>query len=1683
MHQTSLSLLGAAVLACAALLPAPAAQSASLFGSGSSCDPTKASCVPPPGGSPFPTFPPGGGGGGGGGTCTAPPGGSPSCGGSGPASVGGGSSGGTMVGGGNPINLITGNKYQEETDLAALPGVLGLELKRYYNSLSPNAGIVGAQWRLSYETVLVDLGSQIQILQADGRRITLTKGHGGTLCTSPQLSDGQVRIEQQGGQPVYHWRWADGRVLTFMAVNASAQGRGFPLHSITAATGERVQLSYNPMGDLISVVDPQGRKLSFIYGRAGAGQRALLQAIESPLGRIGYRQDDHGRLTEVVQSAALTRRYHYEAEHNGGNEFALTGISAVTREGAQRLSTYAYDSAGLAVLSTKGRPLAMKDGKPVDGTGIEQIRVQYVAKPSPQEGTPDKTGEVQVKPERLGRVVLTNSLGQTTEITTAIVGGGYRLVSMRGPGCSTCGPSNRSHGYDREGRLIRTTELDANGRPQAAELRRYDSRGRLVRTERQAFVDGKPQAAQLLQRWEYTDVTFKDGSVAVGLKATLVAQPSVIAGKERTTAFEYNEFGQAVKVTQAGWSPVNEQGEPVAQGVQIKRTTTYSYKTINGRSLLAQVDGPLANGPKGDPSDSDVTRFEWDAQGRMQAASAPGGMAWAFVHTPQGWLKQMTVNDGHRLVRTDWQWQANGAVAAQPLNIQRSAWQLDAAGKAVDASRRQVTVLRAEYDERGRRTVLHGDGGGDDGAKMLRYDEGGRPQTMRLPDGSELHWAFDSESRPLAATQTAADGQVQGARAWLRDAQGQVLATLYPGGRLQLQALLPADGLARPLDEVLAARRGDGGSARIRLRDDFDREVLSRDPEDGQIATTFSTELRDGVAFERQRQIRTGTDGRSRVEESLYFDTAQRLRLRGSSGDGAASPCEEAFVYEGRLLKAIQGCGMREDFARDSLGLITAHGRTLGDTRIEERFAYDAQGRLVLRVLPDAQVLRYGGPRQAKPTVARLRPWLQGIYGSKPSLALSVADFLPHRWGHEDLVESMQGSAAAGLTALTHGNGVRTTWAGAPTDPATAVRTTGGEVARMKVHWPLAARPALLRPAEAAEASLDAFGRRSTFTPTAGPFAGLTLGLQWNERHELVALRLANGQPAAEYRYDAAGNRTSKTVHLPGQAAQTTRFVYDTHHRLIAVIDASGQPRQQYLYADHRAHTLLRGAEALAVSTDWRGLPLQLSDADGKAVWRAEESTWGEARGGDAPALRLAGQVFDEESGLHYNVHRYLDTRTGRYLSPDPTGTPDGPDRYAYLRGRPESGIDPLGLFEIPVSYFFNQGGAFDKLPPVGDDGHGDIVRAAFAIYQAKEGNRFSKFFIDQVILNNYQSDALDTVHPFYKSGPGGGPGVAGGGQFNPLNHFDNPHDGPMCKDAACTTLGDGYSLDWIKNSHNQIEANRGKYVNVDPGDGRGDISPLLGAFGQNSHALADFYAHSNWVDGVDRGGKVVNKYKEDGKEKLECGYVPVGKDMRTIWDEDMSDGALRTLYTGTVQLGESTWPLPDYDTTNKVCGDASSLGKGDIVCTKDKTTHGYWGKDHDGTMPDEKGFTAKEKDAFSKAGSYFWEVSTYNGSPPSTDVGKAVFGNNWLSVDGKDQSELKKGDKVLVARTITNRHRLAFSLAVAHTVKEIEKLYADSAGKMVGSVELRDVFLMNQSEIGSAGVEYKNRTSKTGGT
>jgi RHS repeat-associated protein len=59
--------------------------------------------------------------------------------------------------------------------------------------------------------------------------------------------------------------------------------------------------------------------------------------------------------------------------------------------------------------------------------------------------------------------------------------------------------------------------------------------------------------------------------------------------------------------------------------------------------------------------------------------------------------------------------------------------------------------------------------------------------------------------------------------------------------------------------------------------------------------------------------------------------------------------------------------------------------------------------------------------------------------------------------------------------------------------------------------------------------------------------------------------------------------------------------------------------------------------------------------------------------------IRMQGQHLDEESGLHYNRHRYYDPTLGRYITQDPIGLLGGWNLYAYTTN-PSQQTDPLGL-------------------------------------------------------------------------------------------------------------------------------------------------------------------------------------------------------------------------------------------------------------------------------------------------------------------------------------------------------------------------------------------------------------------
>ena len=65
-------------------------------------------------------------------------------------------------------------------------------------------------------------------------------------------------------------------------------------------------------------------------------------------------------------------------------------------------------------------------------------------------------------------------------------------------------------------------------------------------------------------------------------------------------------------------------------------------------------------------------------------------------------------------------------------------------------------------------------------------------------------------------------------------------------------------------------------------------------------------------------------------------------------------------------------------------------------------------------------------------------------------------------------------------------------------------------------------------------------------------------------------------------------------------------------------------------------------------------------------------------------AYRYTGQERDQTSGLAYHGARYYAPWLSRWISPDPAGTVDGLNLYAYAGNNPTVHLDPTGLVRIP---------------------------------------------------------------------------------------------------------------------------------------------------------------------------------------------------------------------------------------------------------------------------------------------------------------------------------------------------------------------------------------------------------------
>jgi RHS repeat-associated protein len=188
--------------------------------------------------------------------------------------------------------------------------------------------------------------------------------------------------------------------------------------------------------------------------------------------------------------------------------------------------------------------------------------------------------------------------------------------------------------------------------------------------------------------------------------------------------------------------------------------------------------------------------------------------------------------------------------------------------------------------------------------------------------------------------------------------------------------------------------------------------------------------------------------------------------------------------------------------------------------------------------------------------------------------------------------------------------------------------------------------------------------------------------LIYNQNNRLVQVE-ENSTILVEYIYNGLGQRVKKTAN-----GLTIIFLYDFDGNLIAESQDDGTIISEYLYmgTSRIARVNVGSGEICYFHNDHLGAPELMTDASGNAVWEAEFKPFGEAAVKSTSIVknnfRLPGQIFDEESGLHYNYFRDYYSGIGRYIEPDPIGLEGGINLFAYANLNPINEIDLFGLID-----------------------------------------------------------------------------------------------------------------------------------------------------------------------------------------------------------------------------------------------------------------------------------------------------------------------------------------------------------------------------------------------------------------
>ncbi|MBB5136196.1 RHS repeat-associated protein [Thermocatellispora tengchongensis] len=1122
-------------------------------------------------------------------------------------------------------------------------------------------------------------------------------------------------------------------------------------NDITGVTHQpEARYTYTPDGhrETESVVDLTGgdpeRKVSYTYDDYGR-----VESVTGPEGAVvRYTWDHTGARTSVTDE--LGNVYHYAYTERGELRTRTlknwTGSPVAPKPATDLvLESYTYDNEGRlgAKVDVLGRKLAYRYYN-------DDLRQQVAAENVRLNGSATPT-----------TVVLENNTYDFAgNLTRQELGGGKQILQME---------------YDAADRLTREV-LDPAGL--AREIRyTYDANDNVVTEAMTAADAGRTERIE--HRYNADDVrersTVENGDTDLvttwtvddrGLVTKMTDPRGNLPGADPaafTTDYRYDAAGQLVEVS----SPpvrVEEAGTPAATA---RPTVTFGYDSGGRRTHSRDEKGRVttvgydrlgrtttvtepAYTPPGGSTLTPVTRYEYDAAGRVTRYTDPRGFIWSTEYDALGNRVRVTEPGPGGQPGGAWVYEYDAAgellASVDPTGARTEAT-YDGLGRQVTLTmiERKPTptalTTNMEYDTAGRkvkeiapggRTLAYEVNAAGEVTKFTdplldvteyRYDLAGRLIRTTDPLGNATVSEYDLAGREIAVKDLDRNGQVQRTVAYEYDAAGNPVAETSGEGNKVRRVYDATDALVELIEPV-------SDDVSVTTTYGYDATGAMTRTTDGRGNTVWTTYNSLGLAesviepattAHPQPADRTWTNvydaggnvtavlqpGGVRIDRQ--YDHLGRLVKETGTGAQAATP-DRTFGYDlagrdtvigdytleyndrGLLTKVSRGTTQVAAFTYDDMGNVTQRVDTSGTAS----FTWDNDDRLRTAADPvSGRSFTYSYDKADRVT---------SLTSANP---LTTQDFsydaMDRLTGH-----TLKNSAGVEIAKITYGwdkddqliSKVTTGTAGAGTNSyaydrmgrLTSWTAPDGNVTRYE--WDPAGNRTKAGDAtftyDERNRLLSGDGVTYTYTPR-GTLAtetenGVTRNLTFDAFDRLVS----DGQ--ATYTYDALGRLASRST-----ANGTENFVYSgTENDIVAVTDGAGAV--QATYGRTPTGELLSLKEgtgpALGVLSDQHGDVVGTFSGTALVDSTAYDP-FGEVvvQTGTKRRLGYQGEYTDPDTGK-VNMHaRWYIPGTGGFASRDDVTLTPYPslnlNRYAYALGDPLSIDDPTGNcpFCIPLAW------------------------------------------------------------------------------------------------------------------------------------------------------------------------------------------------------------------------------------------------------------------------------------------------------------------------------------------------------------------------------------------------------------